>query len=166
MSQLSEYSECGGDRERIFPSFGATASLLALLTASSFAIWAALDFVIAATFFLLGSIFISLWWRSAIHRVSVRDGWLHVNEAAIELRYISAAAPLEVDQWQRRRGVDFEPALFHGHKFWMKRGVEISLNDSRDPHPGWLIGSRRPQALAEAINQQINQPTNKDNNES
>lgn len=138
-------------RERIFPSIGATASLLSLVLASAFAIWAALDIVIATTFFVLGCILIALWWRGATHRISVKDGWLHLNEARIELRYISAVTPLNEDQWQLRRGVNFNPAFFHAHKFWMKRGVELTLIDDRDPHPGWLLGSNKPTEFASAI---------------
>jgi Zn-dependent protease with chaperone function len=149
--EQSEYSACVEYRERIFPSIGATSSLLALVIASSFAIWAALDLMIALSFFIIGCILIALWWRSAIHQIALMEGWLKVNEARIELRHIASVTPLDEEQWRRRRGVDFNPALFHAHKFWMRRGVEITLDDARDPHPGWLVGSKKPIELANSL---------------
>jgi hypothetical protein len=140
-------------RERILPSLGTTLALLGLVLATSFAVWVALGNLTAGVFALLGSFFALLWWRGAVHQIRVQDGQLRVNDAVIELQYIAKVTPLERDQWRDRRGVGFDPALFHAHKFWMKSGVEVTLHDPRDPHPGWLVGSHEPVRLAAAISQ-------------
>jgi Protein of unknown function (DUF3093) len=137
--------------ERIFPSLGTIAALLALLIASAFAVWVALGTVIAGAILSLGFIFIFLWWRGAIHRIRIEENFLYVNDAKIEASYISTVRSLGEDAWRKRRGVDFDPALFHAHKFWMRSGVEITLDDPRDPHDGWLIGSKHYDELAASI---------------
>lgn len=34
---------------------------------------------------------------------------------------------------------------------WIREGVKLTLNDPTDPTPYWVLGSRRPEALAAAI---------------
>lgn len=137
--------------ERTFPSIGVSFALAGLVLAATFAIWAALDEVIAATFALIATVLAILWWRSAIHRVEFDGKWLRVNDARVEVRYISRCAGLDHEDWSRRRGVDFDPALFHAHRFWSKSGVELTLDDPRDPHTGWLFGCRDYERLEGVI---------------
>lgn len=138
-------------RERIYPSVGATLALLALDLSVIFAVWAALD-QIFAIFTAIVVISLSLfWWIAAIAKIEVRDGTLYVNDAKIEVALLRSVRVVIGESWRARRGVDYDPRLFHAHKFWMKSGVELTLDDPRDPHPGWLIGSRRAEELSDAI---------------
>lgn len=138
-------------RERIYPSLGVTASLFALLLSTSFAVWAALETVAAVSFASLATLFAILWWRSAIHRITFDGTLLSVNDAKIDIAFIAGISALDEKSWQRQRGVDFDPAFFHFHRFWMRKGVAIEVKDSRDPHTGWLVGSKDPEGLAKVI---------------
>lgn len=137
--------------ERILPSFGVSLATTALVLATSFAIWAALDTTVAVSYALVASTLSLLWWRSSIHRVTFDGKVLRVNDAQLEVRHISSCLALDPQQWKVRRGPNFDPALFHAHKFWHHSGIELALNDARDPHPGWLIGSKDPARLSEVI---------------
>ena len=141
--------------ERILPSFGVSLALSGLLLATSFAIWAALDTDVAATFALVASILALLWWRSAIHRVDFDGHVLRVNDAKIEIQYISSCRSLETGLWSQRKGREFDPALFHAHRFWHRSGIEITIDDARDPHPGWLVGCKDPERLSAMINDSL-----------
>lgn len=129
--------------ERIYPSAGVTLALLALDSSIVFAIWASLDEAFAIVTASVALSLSILWWLSAIARIEVRAGKLRVNQAEIDIGILTAVQVLKGDSWRRSRGSDFDPRLFHAHKFWMKSGVELTLNDVRDPHPGWLVGSNR-----------------------
>jgi hypothetical protein len=143
-------------RERIFPTVGVTSALFALVLSTSFAVWAALETVAAVSFASLATLFAILWWRSAIHRVIFDGTLLSVNDAKIEIKFIARISALDEKSWQRSRGVDFDPDFFHFHRFWMKKGVTIEITDSRDPHTGWLVGSKNPEELAKVIAARVN----------
>jgi hypothetical protein len=138
-------------KERIYPSLGATLALMALDLSMVFAIWAALDQMFA---FFSAIVVLSLsviWWIAAISKIDLRDGTLYVNDAKIQVAFISDVRSLTEEAWRARRGVDYDPRLFHAHRFWVKSGVELTLDDPRDPHSGWLIGSRKVEELRDAI---------------
>lgn len=137
--------------ERILPSIGVSLAVAALVLATSFSIWAALDTSAAASFALIASTLSLLWWRSSIHRVTFDGNVLRVNDAKIEVRYISSCIAHGPESWKLRRGREFDPALFHSHRFWHRSGIELTLDDARDPHPGWLIGCKDPARLSEII---------------
>lgn len=138
--------------ERIHPSMGVTLSLLALDLAMTFALWVALSELAALLFLILLLAFSMLWWQSATLKTSLDSQFLYVNEARIERRFLGDAVPLVKEEWGKRRGIDFDPRAFHAHKFWMRSGVEVLLKDPRDPHPKWLIGSKRANELAALLN--------------
>jgi len=145
------YSTGMGFRERIYPSIGVSFALLSLVLATSFAIWAALETIISLAFALVATSLASIWWIGAMQRIDFDGKWLRVNDARIEVRFLSDPKALDRDAWRSKRGPEFDPALFHAHRFWIGSGIEVSVNDERDPHPGWLIGSKKPNELVEAI---------------
>ena len=142
-------------RERIYPTLGVTFALLALVLATSFAIWAALETIIAIAFALVASLLASIWWVGAIHKIELDGDLLRVNDARIKVGHLANLQLLQGEEWRRRLGADFDPALFHAHRFWMRSGVEVSLEDERDPHTGWLIGSKEGERLVKALDQAI-----------
>lgn len=137
--------------EQILPSIGASSALISLAIATSFTLWAAVGDLPAAGLLIISLIFIAIWWRRAIHKISIDEKFLYINRAKIERKYLGSVDVLERESWRIARGMKFDPRAFHSYKFWMKTGVEIEILDSRDPHPSWLIGSKRPQELRDAL---------------
>lgn len=137
--------------EQILPSVGASFALISLAIATSFTLWAAVGDLPAAGLLLISLILITIWWRRAIHKITIDKDFLAINQAKIERKFLGSVTILERGDWLIARGVKFDPHAFHAHKFWMKSGVEVEILDSRDPHPSWLIGSKRPQELRDAL---------------
>lgn len=138
-------------QERITPSIGVTVSLLALDIAIAFALWAALGERIALVVLILALVLCAIWWWSAIQRIFVDDEILQVNQARIPLSLLREVEPLDQEAWRVRIGVEYDPRIFHAHRFWIRSGVQITLEDPRDPHPAWLVGTRRFLELADLI---------------
>ena len=58
---------------------------------------------------------------------------------------------LDADGVRRQAGVDADARAFLLLRPYLKRGVRIDITDPADPAPYWLVGSRRPEELVEAL---------------
>lgn len=84
--------------------------------------------------------------------IRVDDRVLRAGRARLPLTAIHDAAPLDPDEMRhtRRHG---DPRNYLALRAWSSsRGVRVTLADERDPHPCWVISTRHPERLAEAIN--------------
>jgi len=95
--------------------------------------------------------------RSAV-RIEVDDTMLRVGRAQIEHRYIGGAAALDAEQTRRRAGVEADARAHLVLRPYVSTAVEITLDDADDPVPYWLVSSRRPTALAAALDPAGNTP--------
>ncbi len=95
---------------------------------------------------------VALWWVGRL-RVAVENGELWVDDAHIPLRFIAAARAIDAETKRELLGVRAHPWAFVVQRPWVKGAVVVLLNDPDDPTPYWLVSSRRPQALAAAIEQ-------------
>jgi hypothetical protein len=67
---------------------------------------------------------------------------------------VSALGPVEVLDAERARalrGPESDPAGFHLIRGWVPTGVWALVVDPLDPTPYWFVATRRPAALAAAI---------------
>jgi Protein of unknown function (DUF3093) len=67
---------------------------------------------------------------------------------------VSALGPIEVldaDQARALRGPESDPAGYHLIRGWVPAGVRAIVVDPLDPTPYWFVATRRPAALAAAI---------------
>ncbi len=80
--------------------------------------------------------------------ISADSEWLHVGKAKVEINFISVAAPLKADEMRALRGPEMNPDAFLALRFWVKRGVKISIDDPKDPTPYWLVSVKRAEKLA------------------
>jgi hypothetical protein len=83
--------------------------------------------------------------------IEVDDTMIRVGRAVIEHRYIAGAEPLDADQTRRRAGVEADARAHLVLRPYVRTAVEITLDDPDDPVPYWLVSSRRPGALAAAL---------------
>lgn len=77
---------------------------------------------------------------------------LRVGRAHIELTYLGPIQSLTIDQMRLTRGRDADPAAYLALRFWQPRGVKIEIHDARDSTPYWLISSKNPKGLVDALN--------------
>ncbi len=87
-------------------------------------------------------------------RVRVAQGVLHVPGARIPLSHVGGTAPLEREQTRRLRGPLADPRAYVATRPWLATAVRVQVEDPEDDTPYWLVGTRHPQALAAALQEQ------------
>ncbi len=84
-------------------------------------------------------------------RVMVGDGELHVGRARIGAEHLGRATPLDADATRRMAGVDADARAHLLLRPYLKRAVRVEITDPADPTPYWLVSTRHPDRLAEAV---------------
>lgn len=84
-------------------------------------------------------------------RVVVEHGVLHAGRARIEAHLVGPAEPLDAEGTRRVHGVEADARAFLVTRPYLKRSVRIPVHDPADPTPYWLVSTRHPQQLAEAL---------------
>jgi hypothetical protein len=90
-----------------------------------------------------------VWLGSA--RIEVRDGTLHVGPAHIAVDLVGAVEPLDAEQTRRVHGVEADARAFLFTRPYLKRSVRVTILDPADRTPYWLVSTRHPQRLADAL---------------
>ncbi|MDW5323787.1 MULTISPECIES: DUF3093 domain-containing protein [unclassified Plantactinospora] len=93
---------------------------------------------------------VGLGWLGRI-RIAVRDGELLVDDARLPVRFVADAIPLDAEGRREVLGVGADPLAFVVQRPWVPGAVQVVLDDPADPTPYWVISSRHPVRLAEAI---------------
>ncbi|HEY0698565.1 MAG TPA: DUF3093 domain-containing protein [Micromonospora sp.] len=84
-------------------------------------------------------------------RIAVRDGELLVDDARLPVRYVADAIALDAAGRREVLGVGADPLAFVVQRPWIAGAVQIVLDDPDDPTPFWVVSSRHPVRLAEAV---------------
>lgn len=84
-------------------------------------------------------------------RVTVDDHELRVGRAHIELSYVGDCEVLDQENTRRVAGVDADARAHLTLRPYLKRSVRVTIDDSRDPTPYWLVSTRHPDRLAAAL---------------
>ena len=84
-------------------------------------------------------------------RVRVQDGVLHVPGARVPLEVLGGVRALDREQTRRLRGPSADLRAHVATRAWLSRAVQVRVEDPEDDTPYWLIGTRRPQELAETL---------------
>ncbi|WBB57114.1 DUF3093 domain-containing protein [Verrucosispora sp. WMMD573] len=99
---------------------------------------------------LLPAAVAGLAWLGRI-RVAVADGELRVDDARLPVRFVADAVALDAEGRREVLGVGADPLAFVVQRPWVPGAVQVVLNDPDDPTPFWVISSRHPVELAEAL---------------
>ena len=91
-----------------------------------------------------------LWWLGRI-RVTVADGQLRVDDARLPVRYVSAVTALDSPSRRDLLGPYAQRHAFVVQRPWIGGAVQVHLDDPADTTPYWVVSSRRPAALADAL---------------
>ncbi len=83
--------------------------------------------------------------------VVVDEVGLHAGRAVLEWPYLGEVLVLDRAATRRRLGPDADPAAWLLVRGFVPGSVEVTVADRDDPHPYWLVSSRRPAQLAAAI---------------
>lgn len=99
---------------------------------------------------LLPASLVALWWLGRI-RVAVRADELLVDDARLPVRFVTDAIALDAAGRREVLGVGADPLAFVVQRPWVPGAVQVVLDDPADPTPYWVVSSRHPVRLAEAI---------------
>lgn len=137
-------------RERLLPGVGFFVALLLLIPAVALvmtpinapAAWptAIILYVAAALLFIVIS-----------PVIEVRDGVLVAGRAQIPLEFVGDVEPLGADALRAAIGSEADARNFLLVRGWIHRGLRIEITDEADPTPYWIVTSRKPLTLAEAL---------------
>jgi hypothetical protein len=89
--------------------------------------------------------------RASQGRVRVQDGVLHVPGARAPLTVVGGVRPLDPEQVRRLRGPLADTRAHVATRSWLRRGVQVRIDDPEDDTPYWLVGTRRPDELAAVL---------------
>jgi hypothetical protein len=89
------------------------------------------------------------WYGDA--RVTVRDGWFQAGRARIEAEHLGAVAALDAEQTRLVAGRDADARAYLLLRPYIHHAVRVEVTDPADPTPYWLVSSRHPEALADAL---------------
>lgn len=87
--------------------------------------------------------------------VRVADGELLAGRARVPVRWLDRPTPLGADETRRLAGVDADARAYLLLRPYVGTAVRVDVTDPRDPTPYWLVATRHPHRLAEAIQEAI-----------
>lgn len=83
--------------------------------------------------------------------IEVSDGMLRAGRARIERRYVGAVTAHTGAEAFAERGPRLDARAWLLLRGWISGVVRIEIADEADPTPYWLVSTRRPAALADAL---------------
>lgn len=84
-------------------------------------------------------------------RVEVSGGTLRAGSAQIPVRLVGPARALVSDELRTQLGPALDARAYLCLRGWVHRAVRIELHDPLDPTPYWVVSTRRPDQLVEAL---------------
>lgn len=115
------------------------------------AIWAAFDnHVTLLTWIALTLLLIVIALKTR-SEIIIDERELRIGRAHIELKYLEKVELLTPAQIRLLRTRDADPAAYLAITFWISTGVKITLKDSRDPTPYWLVSARKSEELTNTL---------------
>lgn len=84
-------------------------------------------------------------------RVQVRDGELRVGQAHIPATLLGEAQVLDRAGVRAALGPGSDARVFACVRAWVPGAVLMAVLDPSDPTPAWLVSTRRPRALVDAV---------------
>jgi hypothetical protein len=90
-------------------------------------------------------------WAYGAARVDVDTETFRAGRAHIAATHVGAATPLDAVETRRTAGVDADARAYLLLRPYLKRAVKVEITDPADPAPYWLVSTRRPDELAQAL---------------
>ena len=119
-------------------------------------IWAALGNWAALVSLIFTSGLLLLIAMKSAMVIEIDSTELRVGNAHIHFEFLGEAENLSIEDMRKLRTRDADPAAFLGIRFWTPTGIRVSINDSRDSTPYWVITSKNGEALAKVLNSLTN----------
>ncbi|GAA2118000.1 DUF3093 domain-containing protein [Nocardioides bigeumensis] len=105
-----------------------------------------------------GALVLAGLWAYGAQRLQVGDGVFRAGPARISVVHLGAAEALDAESTRRVAGRDADARAYLLLRPYLKRGVRVEITDPADPTPYWLVGTRRPDALVQALEAVSHEP--------
>jgi hypothetical protein len=80
-----------------------------------------------------------------------RGGEMAAGKARIPVALLGRTTPARGEDARRERGPALDARAFLLIRGWVGPVLRVELDDPQDPTPYWLLSTRRPEALASAV---------------
>jgi hypothetical protein len=136
--------------ERVLPNFGTFAAVFTLLP-STMIIAEPFDIRIGLLIGILsvGTIWALLFYRAP--RIQVSRTELTVGRVSIQRKLIGDPEVITKSQIFAERGTKLDPAAHKVFQGTVQTAIKIPITDPEDPTPYWLVSTRNPVKLADAL---------------
>ncbi len=91
-----------------------------------------------------------VWWLGH-DALEITSGELRIRGAHLPLDYVSGVIALDAATLRRVVGREGDPAAFVSIRPWVGPGVQLWLDDPDDPTPYWIVSTRHPERVVEAL---------------
>lgn len=88
-------------------------------------------------------------------RITVTESSLQAGRAQIERKFIGEVEIAEYSRMRKLISTESDARAFLVIRSWMQRAVVVYVNDQADPTPYWLISTRRPEQLRDALSRAV-----------
>lgn len=139
-------------RERLVPGLVAWAVVVAMAAVFGIAFGAALGAGVGWFTFvlLLGLSVVIIVWTSPL--IEVTDDAVLVGPATLPRAHVSSVVVLDADAAREARGAHADARQYLVLRSTSAAtAVRIVVDDPEDPHPSWLVTTRRPEQFAAAL---------------
>jgi hypothetical protein len=138
--------------ERLLPTFWVCAALFPIvpaliLVSAPFNVW--IGTIVGVLVYLAA--LIALFVRSI--NLSVTHEKFIYGNAMVESEYIGAVSAYTGEAARVERGTALDARAYTRFRAFMPGVVKLEITDANDPTPYWLVSTRRPLKLAEALRQ-------------
>ncbi|MCW5954368.1 MAG: DUF3093 domain-containing protein, partial [Propionibacteriaceae bacterium] len=82
---------------------------------------------------------------------AVDDDSLRVGEYRLEAEYLGEVLANSAGETRARLGQDADRRALLVVRGYIPTSVEVGIDDPADPHPYWLVSTRRPDDLTRAL---------------
>jgi Protein of unknown function (DUF3093) len=94
---------------------------------------------------------LAAWAVLASPTIAVVDGELVAGRARVPVTLLGRSLPARGPDARQQRGPELDARAFLLIRGWVDPVLKVELVDPDDPTPYWLLSTRRPEALAEAV---------------
>jgi len=138
-------------REVIRPPLWLLAFIYFMFLSLVLAVWAAFDNQVTLLTWLALTLLLIVIAVKMRSEITIDERELRIGRAHIQLTYLEKVELLTPAQIRLLRTRDADPAAYLAITFWISTGVKITLKDSRDSTPYWLVSSKKSEELTNTL---------------
>lgn len=146
--------------ERLWPAPWVWIALIALAATMAVALEpaaGATGVIVGGVVTISGVVALATWWSSVVRVVEIvrPDGsvepWVQAGTSRIPVAALGPAQARRNGEWRAELGPAMDARSHRVVRGWIRHGVRLEVADPRDPVPYWLVSSRSPERLVDAV---------------